>query len=272
MDLIDIPFLNYKKIVYKIWSTIQWEGLDKGIYASQDMWKYAKYKISEEDSADLRAFEYSAIEKYMAFRKEIKKMFEGKFISIVNYDEGNVYIIAHSDIIEYYEEKKENNKENKKDTKKKDKKKKDPKKIDYEKNAINLTMNLLESYPFLHEELMRLYNLGLNDRYMSIKIRKMFPEINFGDNKILRWRKINKLSPNKTVGNVCKIDERVEKKFLELYNQGLNDLEIGITLGVHPGKIAAWRIRNNLKAHRKRLRKTVIDGNIEKTNNYKEET
>lgn len=246
----DIPFLKYKKIIYKIWSTIQWEGLDKGIYSSQDMWKYTKYEISEKDSADLRAFEFSAIKKYESINNEIKKIFEGKFISIVNYDEGFVYIITHNDnIVTCNEEKKESDK--------KHKKRKEPNKIDYKKRAIKSTENILESFPFLHEELMRLYNLGLNDRYLSIKIRKKFLDINFGENRISGWRKINKLPAHKTIGNVCKIDERVEKKFLDFYNQGLNDLEIGIVLGINPGKIAAWRIRNNLKANRKRIKAKI---------------
>ncbi len=259
MNLVDIPFLKYNKIIKKIWSTIQWEGLDKGIYASKDMWRYTKYEISEKDSADLRAFEYSAIEKYMAFRKEIKKMFEGKFISIVNYDEGNVYIITHNDDIVTHDDENE-------DTDKKNNKRGRPRnsitngrlnKISFENYVTNLTKNLLESFPFLDEELMRLYNMGLNDRYLSMKIRRKFPEINFGVDKILMWRKINKLPANKTIGIVCKIDERVEKLFLDLYNQGFNDLEVGIILGVNPNKISDWRTRNNLKANIKRIRKTI---------------
>ena len=255
MDLIDIPFLKYNKILNKIWSTIQWEGLDKGIFASKDMWKYAKYEISEKDSADLRAFEYSAIEKYMDFRKEIKKMFDGKFVSIVNYDEGNVYIVTYTDnIVIYDDEKKEPDKKDKKNERHKREK---HKKFDYERSVTNLTKSLLELHPFLHDELMRLYNIGLNDRYLSIKIRRKFPEINFGVNKILRWRKINKLPANKTMGIVCKIDERVENMFLDLYNQGYNDLEVGIILGVNPGKITDWRSRNNLRANIRRSRKEV---------------
>lgn len=255
MNLSYVPFLKYKKIIPKIWSTIQYEGFDKGDYKSQDMWKYAKYEISEKDSADLRAFEYPAIEKYMTFRKEINKMFEGKFIGIVNYDDGNIYIVAHSDDLV---------KNEKKERVEKLRKRGIDKKLDYENgesnkycenNIINLTKNLLTSFPFLHEELMRLYNIGLNDRYLSMKIRRKFPEINFGTNKILRWRKINNLPANKTIGNICKIDGRVENGFLDLYNLGLNDLEIGITLGIHPGKITAWRFRNNLKANRKRSKK-----------------
>jgi hypothetical protein len=253
MNLVDIPFLKYKKIIYKIWSTIQWEGLDKGIYTSQYMWKYAKYEINEKDSEDLRAFEYSTIEKYKYLRKEINKMFEGKFISIVNYDEGNVYIIVHIDsIIAHDDEQKEPDKRHENRGR--------PKKLDYESNIINLTKNLLNSFDFLHEELICLYNIGLNDRYMSMKIRRKFPEINFGVNKILMWRKINNLPANKTFGNVCKIDERAEKRFLDLYNQGFNDLEVGIILGVNPNKISDWRTRNNLKANIKRLRKTDYNG------------
>lgn len=246
MNLVDIPFLKYKRIENKIWSTIQWKGLDKGIYASPDEWKYAKYEISEKDSADLKEFEFSSIEKYETFGKELKKLFNNKFISIVNYDEGYVYIIVHNDDIAY--------KEDKKETKKKYKEMKTSEKIEYENRNIKLIKNILESYPFVHEDILRLYNSGLNDRYISITIRKKYPEINLTENKILGWRKINKLPANKTFGNIFNIDEIMEKNFLEHYNKGLNDLTIGIILGINPGKIAAWRARNNLRANRKNIK------------------
>lgn len=128
----------------------------------------------------------------------------------------------------------------------------------YEDTLIRLVEETMKPFPFLHEELLRLYNLGLNDRYMSIKIRRKYPGIHFTQNKILGWRRLNRLPANNTTGSICKIDETVEKSFLDLYNKGLNDLEIGIMIGINPDKITAWRIRNNLKANRKRKRETVL--------------
>ena len=247
MKIYDIPFLKYKKIIGSVWSTIRWKRFNKGEYKSMSQWLYSKFEISEEESKGLREFDPSIIEKYQDFAKELKEIYNGDFVDIINYDEGCVYIAIHKDIERKYKILRPKTKIPKTNI---------PKtestiiRYDPMKKRIQI---LLKLFPFLNEELMRLYNLCLNDRFLSKKIRTKFPETAFNVTNVLYWRKMNNLPANKTVGCICKIDNKVEDEILSFYNQKLSDLEIGIAMGLNPGKIADWRVRNNLRANKKRI-------------------
>ena len=98
MKIYNIPFLEYKKIIGSVWSTIQWKRINRGDYKSMSQWLYSKFEISEEESKGLREFDPSIIEKYQDFSKELKEIYNGDFVDIINYDEGYVYIAIHKDI------------------------------------------------------------------------------------------------------------------------------------------------------------------------------
>lgn len=241
MKIYDIPFLKYTKIIGSVWCTIRWKRLNKGEYKSMSQWLCSKFEISEEESKSLREFDPSVIEKYQDFNKELKEIYNGDFVDVINYDEGCIHIAIHKDIERKYKILRHKTERPK------------TKHTIVRQDPMKRVQIVLELFPFLNEELMRFYNLGLNDRFLSKKIRTKFPEITFDVTNALYWRKMNNLSANKTVGYVCKIDNKVEDEILSFYNQKLSDLEIGIAMGLNPGKIADWRFRNNLKANRKRI-------------------
>jgi len=242
MRLIDVPFLDFKRMIGNVWCSVRWKNLNKGIYKSPSEWIYAELKIDERDSADLRSFDLSVIKNYEKFERTLTEMYKGDFVSVINYDEGSVYIVAHKGVTKKYKEYKERLRIK-------------IKPFINDRAAINImrVKVLLDAFPFLHPELKRLYDKGLNDRYILKKIRTKFPDIKFSENKILMWRKLYDLPANKTYYYTCRIDEKVESEILKFYKEGLNDLEIGITMGINPRKIAIWRKKNNLEHNVKRV-------------------
>ena len=250
MRIIDVPFLDFKRMIGKVWSSVRWKNLNKGQYKSLSEWIYAGFKIDERDSADLRRFDLSVIKKYEKFEMTLTEMYKGDFINVINYDEGSVYIVAHKGVTKKYKE-----------YKKRLRIKIKPFINDRETINIMRVKVLLDTFPSLHPELKRLYDKGLNDRYILKKIGTKFPEIKFSENKISMWRKLYDLPANKTFYfyYTCRIDEKVESEILKFYKKGLNDLEIGISMGINPGKIAVWRNKNNLGPNRKRVPISTID-------------
>lgn len=253
MRLVEIPFLTFNKIAGKVWSSVRWKRLNRGEYKSQSEWVCAKFEIDERDSAYLRDFNFSTIKKYEEFEKALSEMFKGDFISVINYDEGLVYIVAHKGVdIKYNDYRKIYRKGIRK--KRKARLSKLPGKLyDEVDMGMKSVKAFLDTFPFLHPELKRLYDKGLNDRYISKKIREKFLDIKFDVDKVLYWRRLYNLPANKTFHYTCRIDEKTESDMLGYYKKGLNDLEIGIAMGINPGKIAVWRHRNNLEANRKRI-------------------
>ncbi len=253
MRLVEVPFLTFKRITGNVWSSVRWKRLNKGEYQFQSEWICAKFEIDERDSAGLRDFNFSTIKKYEEFEKDLSEMFKGDFISVINYDEGLVYIVAHKGIdIKYNDYRKIYRNRIRK--KIKVKLSKLPGKLSAEMDmGIKSVKALFNTFPFLHPELKRLYDKGLNDRYISKKIREKFLDIKFDVGKVLYWRRLYNLPANKTFHYTCRIDEKTESDMLGYYKEGLNDLEIGIAMGINPGKIAIWRHRNNLGANRKRI-------------------
>lgn len=242
MRLIDVPFLNFKRMIGKVWISLRFKKLNKGKYKSPSEWIYAEFKIDERDSADLRRFDLSVIKKHEKFESTLTEMYKGDFVSVINYDEGSVYIVAHKGVTKKYRE-----------YKKRLRIKIKPFINDRETIKIMRVKVLLDTFPSLHPELKRLYDKGLNDRYILKKIKTRFPEIKFSENKISIWRKLYDLPANKTSYYTCRIDEMVESEILKFYKKGLNDLEIGIAMGINPRKIAIWRNKNNLMPNLKRV-------------------
>lgn len=242
MRINDIPLLDFKRMIGNVWCSVRWKNLNKGIYKSPSEWIYAELKIDERDSADLRSFDLSVIKKYEKFESTLTEMYMGDFVSVINYDEGSVYIVAHKGVTKKYKEYKERLRIK-------------IKPFINDRAAINIMRAkvLLDTFPFLHPELKRLYDKGLNDRYISKKIRTKFPDTKFTVNKVSTWRQMYDLPANKTFYYICKIDEKVESEILKFYKEGLNDLEIGITMGINPRKIAIWRKKNNLGHNIKRV-------------------
>lgn len=242
MRLIEVPFLDFKKMIGNVWSGVRWKNLNKGKYRSPSEWIYAEFKIDERDSADLRRFDLSVIKKYEKFESTLTEMYKGDFVSVINYDEGSVYIVGYKGVTKKYKEYKERLRIK-------------IKPFINDRAAINIkrVKVLLDAFPSLHPELKRLYDKGINDRYILKKIRTKFPEIKFSENKIIMWRKLYDLPANKTYYYTCRIDEKVESEILKFYKKGLNDLEIGIAMGINPRKIAIWRNKNNLGHNFKRV-------------------
>ena len=52
MRIIEVPFLDFKRMIGKVWSGVRWKKLNKGKYKSPSEWIYAEFKIDERDSAD----------------------------------------------------------------------------------------------------------------------------------------------------------------------------------------------------------------------------
>lgn len=82
-----------------------------------------------------------------------------------------------------------------------------------------------------------LYNQGLSDSEIARRL-------GLTQNAIGYWRREQDLSPNSLRGGRVLGDK--EKKRLELYNQGLNDVEIATQLGLTHEAIFAWRKSRDL--------------------------
>lgn len=253
MRLVEVPFLTFKRITGKVWSSVRWKRLNREEYQSPSEWIYAKFEIDERDSADLINFNFSTIKKYEEFEKALSEMFNGDFISVINYDEGLVYIVAHKGVDRKYNDYRKIYRKGIRKKRKARLSKLPGKLYDEMEMGMKSVKAFLDTFPFLHPELKRLYDKGLNDRYISKKIREKFLDIKFDVDKVLYWRRLYNLPANKTFHYTCRIDERAESNMLKFYKKGLNDLEIGIVMGINPGKIAIWRHRNNLGANRKRI-------------------
>lgn len=99
-----------------------------------------------------------------------------------------------------------------------------------------------------NEQIMALYNQGLNDREIGAAI--------FRDRaSVGKWRRLRGLPPNCPQGYPHKIlMDIIEQKTaeqnrikMELYKRGYNDREIGEAIGMTGGAITYWRRKRGLK-------------------------
>ncbi len=135
-------------------------------------------------------------------------------------------------------------------------------------NKTKRIRNFFITHPFINERCLYLYNLGHNDRHISLKLNKKF-NTTFSSEDIRYWRKINNLSPTGSFSNLsCKITNKVADKIISMRKWGGSIEEISFELGISPGRLAIW-LNSNYKLREEKnkikmelYRKGLLDSEI----------
>lgn len=100
-DYVDyIPELVFEPVTDKIWNGIQYENLDEeadnfnGVF-DRKRWVYAELPTDEEDEEGLREEKDFYLEKFNQFDILLKNTYNMKYIDLIDYETGLVYIVTY---------------------------------------------------------------------------------------------------------------------------------------------------------------------------------
>jgi len=127
---------------------------------------------------------------------------------------------------------------------------------------------LLTDNSDIENELLRLYQKGYNDRYITRILNKKFDKKVYAEH-IQRWRKKRNLSANHTytINVKCVIDDKLGSRITELFNQGVKIDDIRNKYGLTLAVLYEWRKKHDL-IHKMKGRRLSNEENTLRLNFY----
>jgi len=84
----------FKNVTQDIFETIDCEGLTEEYdsYNKSD-WKYVEIDLTDQDINGLKKFDVDTINKFNQFDIQLKEKFSMKYVDLIDYDNGKVFIV-----------------------------------------------------------------------------------------------------------------------------------------------------------------------------------